>query len=84
MARSLLTVVGDVPFRLGVERAHYAGAVENLRPPHDATGEKSCRDWGLEWNTPMDSGGLMISDRIFLKFEISAVRRGAQGGGEHG
>ena len=34
-------------------------------------------------NTPMDSGGLMISDRILLEFEISAVRRGAQGDGEH-
>lgn len=33
------------------------------------------RDFGLEWNVPLDSGGLLISERISLEFEISAIKK---------
>lgn len=33
------------------------------------------REYGLEWNTPLDSGGLLVSERITMEFEISAVKR---------
>ena len=33
------------------------------------------RDFGLEWNVPLDSGGLLISERISLEFEISAIKQ---------
>jgi polyisoprenoid-binding protein YceI len=34
------------------------------------------RDFGLSWNMALDSGGLMVSERIMLEFELSAVKRG--------
>ena len=38
------------------------------------------RDFGLEWNMPMDKGGVLVSEKIDLEFEISAVKRDAQQG----
>lgn len=34
------------------------------------------RDYGLEWNVPLDQGGVLVSERISLEFELSAVKQG--------
>jgi polyisoprenoid-binding protein YceI len=31
-------------------------------------------DWGLAWNTPLETGGVLISDKVTLTLDISAVR----------
>ena len=31
-------------------------------------------EWGLTWNTPLDTGGVLVSDRIQIEFDVSAVR----------
>ncbi|MFF0678167.1 YceI family protein [Streptomyces tendae] len=31
-------------------------------------------DWGLAWNTPLDTGGVLISDKVTLTLDISAIR----------
>ncbi|NLT25607.1 MAG: YceI family protein [Microbacteriaceae bacterium] len=33
------------------------------------------KDWGVSWNTPLDSGGLLVSDKITLELELSLVKR---------
>jgi polyisoprenoid-binding protein YceI len=33
-------------------------------------------DWGLTWNTPLDTGGVLVSDKIQIEFDVSAVRVG--------
>ena len=33
-------------------------------------------DWGLTWNTPLDTGGVLVSDRIQIEFDVSAIRVG--------
>jgi polyisoprenoid-binding protein YceI len=33
------------------------------------------RDWGLEWNVPLDRGGVLVSEKVKLEFDIAAVRR---------
>ena len=38
------------------------------------------RDFGLEWNMPMDKGGVLVSEKIDLEFEISAIKKDAQAG----
>ncbi|MGW3243952.1 YceI family protein [Streptomyces sp. NPDC001070] len=35
-------------------------------------------DWGLDWNAPLASGGLLISDKVKLTLDISAVRLGPE------
>ncbi len=32
------------------------------------------RDWGVEWNAALESGGVLVSEKITLEFEISAVK----------
>ncbi|MFG3662307.1 YceI family protein [Streptomyces sp. NPDC047706] len=31
-------------------------------------------DWGLAWNTPLETGGVLISDKVTLMLDVSAVR----------
>ena len=31
-------------------------------------------DWGLTWNTLLDTGGVLVSDRIQIEFDVSAIR----------
>lgn len=32
------------------------------------------RDWGVNWNTALEAGGVMVSDNVNLEIEIEAVR----------
>ena len=31
------------------------------------------KDWGVTWNTTLDSGGLLVSDKITLEFELPLI-----------
>jgi polyisoprenoid-binding protein YceI len=33
-------------------------------------------DWGLTWNTALDTGGVLVSDKIQIEFDVSAIRVG--------
>ncbi len=33
-------------------------------------------DWGLTWNVVLEAGGLVVSDRIDLEFDLSAIQEG--------
>jgi polyisoprenoid-binding protein YceI len=32
------------------------------------------KDWGVTWNAALETGGVLVSDKITLEFEISAVK----------
>lgn len=32
-------------------------------------------DWGLNWNTALDAGGVLVSEKVTLEFEVSAVKQ---------
>ena len=32
------------------------------------------KDWGLTWNAALETGGVLVSDKITLEFEVSAVK----------
>ena len=32
------------------------------------------KDWGLNWNAPLDTGGVLVSEKVTLEFEVSAIR----------
>lgn len=34
----------------------------------------SRKDWGLTWNAPLEAGGILVSDKVTLQFDVSAVR----------
>ncbi|HET9609302.1 MAG TPA: YceI family protein [Acidimicrobiales bacterium] len=35
------------------------------------------KDWGLTWNAPLDAGGVLVSEKVTLEFEVSAIRSDA-------
>ncbi|MCX4627356.1 MULTISPECIES: YceI family protein [unclassified Streptomyces] len=48
----------------GNERVGFEGAAEILRS-----------DWGLTWNAALEAGGVMVSDKVKLTFDISAIKQ---------
>lgn len=51
----------------GAERVGFEGSAEILRS-----------DWGLTWNAALETGGVMVSDKVKLTFDISAVKAAPQ------
>ena len=33
------------------------------------------KDWGLSWNAALETGGVLVSDKIKLEFDISAIAK---------
>ncbi|NED87872.1 YceI family protein [Streptomyces sp. SID11233] len=50
----------------GNERVGFEGGTEILRS-----------DWGLTWNAALETGGVMVSDKVKLNFDISAIKAAA-------
>ncbi|MES9806026.1 YceI family protein [Streptomyces sp. CS081A] len=50
----------------GNERVGFEGSAEILRS-----------DWGLTWNAALEAGGVMVSDKVKLTFDISAIKNAA-------
>ncbi|MEU9124229.1 YceI family protein [Streptomyces sp. NPDC048506] len=57
-----LTFNGSATDVYGAERVGFEGSAEILRS-----------DWGLTWNAALEAGGVMVSDKVKLSFDISAV-----------
>jgi polyisoprenoid-binding protein YceI len=32
------------------------------------------KDWGVNWNAPLEAGGVLVSEKVTLEFEVSAIR----------
>jgi len=39
-----------------------------------ATAEIDRRDWGLEWNVALDTGGVLVGEKVKLQLDIEAVK----------
>ncbi len=37
-----------------------------------AVGEIERRDWGLTWNVPLENGGMLVSEKFKIEFDIEA------------
>ncbi|CAM5383425.1 polyisoprenoid-binding protein [Streptomyces pilosus] len=48
----------------GNQRVGFEGKAEILRS-----------EWGLTWNAALETGGVLVSDKIKLNFDISAIRK---------
>ena len=51
----------------------------NLRVGFEGAVAIKRSDWGLTWNTPLDTGGVLVSDRIQVEFDVSAIRMAQDG-----
>ncbi|MGW7333049.1 YceI family protein [Streptomyces sp. NPDC054840] len=55
---------GSATDAYGNERVGFEGSTEILRS-----------DWGLTWNAALEAGGVMVSDKVKLTFDISAIKQ---------
>ena len=35
------------------------------------------KDWGVNWNAALEAGGVLVSEKVTLEFEVSAIRTDA-------
>ncbi|MEU4046924.1 YceI family protein [Streptomyces antibioticus] len=54
---------GSAKDPFGNERVGFEGKAELLRS-----------EWGLTWNAALETGGVLVSDKIKLNFDISAIK----------
>jgi polyisoprenoid-binding protein YceI len=47
----------------------------NFRAGFEGKTTVNRRDWGLQWNVGLDKGGVLVSEKVKLEFDISAVKR---------
>jgi len=71
-----LTIKGvTLPVSVDVE---YAGAsvdpYQNQRIGFEGSTTINRKDWGVSWNAALDTGGVLVSEKVTLEFEVSAVR----------
>ncbi|MEU9256235.1 YceI family protein [Streptomyces sp. NPDC048270] len=59
-----LEFTGSAKDVYGNERVGFEGSAEILRS-----------DWGLTWNAALEAGGVMVSDKVKLGFDISAIKQ---------
>jgi polyisoprenoid-binding protein YceI len=46
----------------------------NMRAGFEGKTEVNRKDWGLEWNAALETGGFLVSDKVQLEFDISAIK----------
>ncbi|MFF6776244.1 YceI family protein [Streptomyces sp. NPDC012637] len=49
----------------------------NERVGFEGSAEIQRSDWGLTWNAALETGGVMVSDKVKLNFDISAIKNAA-------
>ena len=59
-----LTYTGSATDPFGNQRAGFEGSVQVNR-----------KDFGLTWNAALETGGLLVSEKVTLEFDISAIKQ---------
>jgi len=77
-----VTITGNLTIK-GVTQSididfEYEGAATdpfgNQRLGFEGSHAISRKDYGITWNAPLETGGVLVSDKITLEFEISLVK----------
>jgi len=67
-------VTREVPLALEVHGFQEHTPFGDSRVGFTATGEIKRSDFGVDFNMPMDDGGVVIGDRVRLALEVEAIR----------
>ena len=46
----------------------------NLRVGFEGSAVINRKDYGITWNAALESGGVLVSDKVTLEFEVSAIK----------
>ncbi|MGZ4524822.1 MAG: YceI family protein [Mycobacteriaceae bacterium] len=47
----------------------------NMRAGFEGTSTLNRKDWGVAWNAPLETGGLLVSDKVNLEIDVSAIKQ---------
>jgi polyisoprenoid-binding protein YceI len=48
----------------------------NTRVGFEGTATVNRKDWGVNWNAALETGGVLVGEKIVLEFDVSAIRTG--------
>jgi polyisoprenoid-binding protein YceI len=77
-------VTGDLAIK-GVTQpvtvdVEYTGAAVdpfgNQRIGFEGAATVNRKDWGVNWNAALEAGGVLVSEKVALELEVSAIRVG--------
>jgi polyisoprenoid-binding protein YceI len=76
------TITGDLTIKdvtkpVTIEFEHTGSARDpfgNLRVGFEGETTVNRKDWGLTWNAALETGGVLVSEKIKLEFDVSAIR----------
>lgn len=76
-------IVGDLSIRgitapVSIDFEHLGSSRDpygNLRVGFEGSTTINRKDWGLTWNAALETGGLLVSERVKLSFDISAIQK---------
>ena len=53
---------------------HETDPFGNLRAGFEGKATINRKDWGVNWNAALEAGGVLVSEKVTLQFDISAVK----------
>jgi polyisoprenoid-binding protein YceI len=71
-----LTIKG-VTRPVGVDLVYTGSAIDpfgNERIGFEGRSVVNRKDWGVNWNTVLEAGGVLVGERVVLEFDVSAIR----------
>ena len=69
--------IKDVTRSLTIPFSFEGGAVDpfgNHRGGFEGSVVVNRKDFGLTWNAALEAGGMLVSEKVALEFEISAIK----------
>jgi polyisoprenoid-binding protein YceI len=48
----------------------------NLRVGFEGSVAINRKDWGVNWNAALEAGGVLVSEKVTLEFDVSAIKQG--------
>jgi polyisoprenoid-binding protein YceI len=78
----VLRVTGDLTIKgttrpVTIDFTYEGSAVDpfgNQRVGFEGSVVVNRKDWGLNWNAGLEAGGVLVSEKVTLEFEISAIK----------
>jgi polyisoprenoid-binding protein YceI len=76
------TITGDLTIKRVTRPVsvlfQYTGSAKdpygNVRIGFEGEAAINRKDWGLTWNAALETGGVMVSDKVKLEFDVSAIK----------
>jgi polyisoprenoid-binding protein YceI len=69
--------IKDVTLPVTIDFEHTGSAIDpfgNTRVGFEGETVVNRKDFGLTWNAALETGGVLVSDKIKLEFDVSAIR----------